>query len=177
MSAQARLRIPISEADHSRGPADAPITLVEYGDFQCPSCGQAFPVVQRLMASLNEDMRFVFRHFPLTEIHPEALGAAKAAEAAGRQGRFWKMHDLLFKNQSYLDLDTYLSFASALRLDVDQFENDLESRKVEAKISSDFEGGVRSGVNGTPAFFVNGIRYDGDWSFRPFLEALSALTV
>jgi protein-disulfide isomerase len=174
MSAGSRLRVPVNESDHAIGPEDAPIELVEYGDFQCPSCGHAYPVLEMLREHLGKDLRFIYRHFPLTDSHPDAENAARAAEAAGRQGRFWEMHALLFKNQAALDHDSLTGYASAIGLDMEQWQGDMAGDAVSAKIAADFQSGLRSGANGTPTFFLNGFRYDGDWSYRPFLEAMQA---
>jgi protein-disulfide isomerase len=174
MNPSARLRIPVTESDHAAGPSDAPITLVEYGDFQCEFCGRAFWEIRRLRQAMAGDLRFVFRNFPLAEIHPNAMDAAKAAEAAALQNSFWPMHDTLFTSQEDLDPDSLLSYASRLGLDLRKFARDMKSRGVGAKVAADFEGGVRSGVNGTPSFFVNGRRYDGEQSFEAFLDALTA---
>jgi protein-disulfide isomerase len=170
-----RLRIPVGGNDHSQGPADAPVVLVEYGDYQCPHCGRAYWVVKRLQRALDGELRFVFRNFPVTEIHSEALNASCAAEAAAVQDSFWRMHDSLFEHQDRLDEENLFAYASALHLDVRKFARDMRSRKVEEKVERDFEGGVRSGVNGTPTFFINGARYDGDWSYEPFLHALMSI--
>ncbi|MDB4959742.1 MAG: bdbD [Myxococcales bacterium] len=166
------LRVPVSERDHLKGPPWAPVTLVEYGDYQCPFCGQAFLVLQELERRLGNDLRFVFRHFPLSEIHPYALGAAEAAEAASAQGRFWDMHDRLYLNQDALDPDSLLEHAAALDLDVEQFANDLEAHRFLPRIEADFMGGVRSGVNGTPCFFINNVRHDGSWDGPSLLRAI-----
>lgn len=174
MNYQARLRVPVHAADHARGPENAPIVLLEYGDYQCQHCGRAYPVTERLQKALGGDMRFVFRHFPLRELHPNAMDAARAAEAAGRQGKFWKMHGMLYRNQNALDPESLIDHASDLRLDLEAWNRDMESEATASKVLADFQGGVRSGVNGTPAFFINGVRYDGDWSYEPFLEELSA---
>jgi protein-disulfide isomerase len=157
----ARLTIPVSPADHADGAADAPLTLVEYGDYQCSTCGQAFPMIKEVQRVFGADLRFVFRHFPITELHPHALGAAAAAEAAARQDRFWPMHDLLFEHQRQLDLESLRGYAATLSLDDARFVVDLESAEVEARIRADFEGALASGVHGTPTFFVNGVRTDG----------------
>ena len=172
MNHEAKLRIPVSDADHARGPVHAPIVLVQYGDYQCPHCGAAYPITEQLQETLKGEMRFVFRHFSMTQIHPEALNAARAAEAAGMQGRFWQMHSMLFENQDSLRVGNLLAFATATRLVLKKFAKDMESAYVEEKIQEDFRGGVRSGVNGTPTFFINGLRYDGDWAYEPFLMAL-----
>jgi protein-disulfide isomerase len=175
MSYQAKLRVPVTREDHAQGPENAAITLLEYGDFQCPYCAQAYHVVKHLQDVIKDELRIVFRNFPLTEIHPGAMDAARAAEAAAQQGRFWEMHAMLFENRNNLDPDSLYAFAGALRLDTRRFARELEGAKVERKIAEDIQGGVRSGVNGTPTFFINGVRYDGDWSYEPFLEALTSL--
>src|SRR5262245_12970316 len=156
-----RLRIPIGDADHARGPARAPVTLVEYGDFQCPYSGDAFWVLQDLERRFTRDLQFVYRHFPVTELHPFALLAAEAAEAAGVQDRFWDMHAMLFENQPDFELDALVGYAAALRLDVEAFINAIASHRHEARIRDDFMGGVRTGVNGTPCLFINGERFNG----------------
>jgi protein-disulfide isomerase len=170
----ARLQPPVSERDHVQGPANAPATLVEYGDFECPFCGQAHPIVKAVQARLGHRMRFVFRHFPLTEIHPRALPAAEAAEAAGAQGRFWEMHDLLFENQPALDDPDLLRHARTLGLDLPRFVSEVAEHVHEPRVREDFMSGVRSGVNGTPTFFVNGIRHDGPWDVDTLSDALMA---
>ncbi len=175
MNAQAKLKIAVSEKDHSQGPDNAPLTLVEYGDYQCPHCGRAYPVVKRLQKALGKKLKFVFRNFPLSELHPDALNAAKIAEAAALQGKFWEMHDALFENQGNLDEESLGQYAGELGLDTEKLNEDWQQPEIEERVSVDFEGGVRSGVNGTPTFFVNGIRYDGDWSYGPFLTALEEL--
>ena len=153
----ARLSLPIGERDHVLGPADAPITVVEYGDFECPACGAAYPVLK----DLRERVRFVFRNFPLTQIHPHAERAAMAAETAGLRGKFWEMHDLLFENQDALEDRHLVRYAAALGLNVNAFVGALEDPKLLEHVRTDFSSGVRGGVNGTPTFFVNGVRFDG----------------
>ena len=170
----ARLVLPVDGRDRVRGPADAPATLVEYGDYECPYCGLAHPIVQEMQRRLGRQLRFAFRHFPLAEIHPHAQMAAEAAEAAGAQGRFWEMHDLLYKNQQALDDASLLRYATALGLDLTRFVNELADRTWESRVREDFMSGVRSGVNGTPTFFVNGVRHDGPWDADSLIEALVA---
>lgn len=169
------LKIAVSPKDHSEGSDNAPIVLVEYGDYQCPHCRMAFPMVKRLQKALGKDLKFVFRNFPLSEAHPDAVNAAKVAEAAALQGKFWEMHDMLFENQENLDVESLGNYAEKLKLDVSALNDAVGSSEIEDRVSSDFEGGVRSGVNGTPTFFVNGTRYDGDWEYGPFLAALKEL--
>jgi formate-nitrite transporter family protein len=173
-SSNARLRIPVSEKDHSRGPKDAPLVMVEYGDYECPFCGRALGVIKRLQRALGRQLRLVSRHFPLTEIHPNAFRAARATEAAGRQGKFWEMHDRLLENQDQLEDEDLMFYAEDLGLEMDQFVGDLESDEVEEKILADQLGGVRSDVNGTPTYFINGSKYEGESTFEALLEALEA---
>jgi protein-disulfide isomerase len=165
---------PVSEdRDHIRGLLTAPVTLVEYGDFECPHCGRAHSIVSELLERLPDDVRLVFRHFPLTQIHPHAQAAAEAAEAAGAQGRFWEMHDLLFENQDALDAPSLLGYAGALRLDLPRFEKELVGGVHTPRVRSDFTSGVRSGVNGTPTFFINGRRHDGPWDIQSLADAIA----
>jgi protein-disulfide isomerase len=160
---EAMLTIPIDEArDHVQGPADSPLTLVEYGDYECPYCGAAYPIVKEVQARLGERLRFVFRNFPLANSHPHAEHAAEAAEAAAAQGRFWEMHDLLFENQSRLSDHDLGSYAGRLGLDAERFERELASHVHADRVHEDFMSGVRSGVNGTPTFYIDGTRYDYD---------------
>lgn len=154
------LRTPVGSLDHKKGKPSATVTLVEYGDYQCSHCGEAFPLIKKLMKDFPNELLFVFRNFPLQESHPEALGAAQAAEAAGIQNKFWEMHDLLFEQQSQLSKSNFIYFAESLNLDIDQFEEDYNSENVMSQIESDIESGIRSGVNGTPTFFINDQRLD-----------------
>jgi protein-disulfide isomerase len=168
-----QLTPPVSAKDHAAGPDDAPVTLVEYGDYECPHCGRAHPVVKAVQRELEGQLRFVFRNFPLAEAHPHALLAAQAAEAAGAQGRFWEMHDMIFEHQDALQPQDLVGYAKALALDIQQFERDLEAGTYAKKVRDDFRSGVRSGVNGTPTFFINGTRYDGSWAnVEAFIGAL-----
>lgn len=159
-----RLTKSVDDADHSSGPDNAPITLVEYGDFECPSCGRAYPVVKAVQQSLGNQLRFVFRNFPLSESHPHAEHAAEASEAAAAQGRYWEMHDTLFENQESLEDVDLVVYADGLSLDVPRFQREMGSGVYRSDVEEDFSTGIRSGVNGTPTFFVNGKRFDGDWS-------------
>jgi protein-disulfide isomerase len=167
--ATARLVAPVTDRDHSRGPADAPVTLVEYGDYQCPFCGAAYPIVGELLRRRPDTVRFVYRHFPLTNVHPFAEMAAEAAEAAGARGRFWPMHDWLFQHQDELDAMTILAGVEAVGLDDEAVAAAIRGHRYLEKIRSDFVGGVHSGVNGTPTFFINGSRHDGGYTL-PELE-------
>ena len=171
-----RLTLPVSERDHSDGPEGAPVTLVEYGDYQCPYCGQAYPIVKELQRRLGERLRFVFRNFPLSQVHEHAEHAAEAAEAAAAQGKFWQMHDYLFEHQKQLDDDHLVQYAGAVGLDGARFETAMRDHAEQPRVREDFMSGVRSGVNGTPTFFVNGVRYDDSWDLDTLLAALSEAT-
>jgi protein-disulfide isomerase len=164
------LRFPVTTKDHILGNANARIELLEYGDYQCPWCWKAYPIVKRLQAELGERLKFVFRNFPLTKVHPHAKIAAMAAEAADLQGKYWEMHDLLFENHKHLDEGSLMGYAQTLNLDLAQFENDLQSPNLDEKIETDFFGGLRSGVNATPTFFFNGEKYLDSWDGNNLLE-------
>ena len=166
------LTLPVNAGDHVQGLEDSPLTLVEYGDYECPYCGEAYPIVKRLQKKMGEDLRFVFRNFPLSEIHPHALAAAQAAEAAGLQNRFWEMHDGLFENQDRLEDENLIVLAGKLKLDIETFKHDLSSKEVTAKLEKDFSSGIRSGVNGTPTFYINGVRHDGSYEYEDLLASL-----
>jgi protein-disulfide isomerase len=163
---------PIDAQDHSLGPQNAPVTLVEYGDFQCPNCLEAVPVVDQILETVGDQLLYVWRQFPLTTTHPMAFRAAEASEAAAAQGKFWEMHDLIFEHQEELSEETLLRLAKELGLDMQQFRQDMQSRRFQPDVEEDFSTGVRSGVNGTPTFFVNGERYDGAWLDGSLLETL-----
>ena len=167
-----RLTPPVSARDHIRGPEDAPVTLVEYGDYQCPYCGMAYPIVNAVQKAMGSDLRFVFRNFPISTIHPYAEGAAEAAEAAGAQGQFWEMHDWLYEHQDSLAPKDLVEAAGRLELDGDRFVADLTQHRFAPRVREDFMSGVRSGVNGTPTFFINGLRHDGEWDYDSLLAAL-----
>lgn len=172
------LKPPVGPGDHAQGPADAPVTLVEYGDYECPHCGRAQPVLKRVQERLGDRLRLVFRHFPLAEMHPLATGAAELAEAADAQGKFWPMHDTLFAHQDALEPPALLRHAQGLHLDVAKLEETIKSGAPLERVRADFMGGVRSGVNGTPAFFINGQRFDGVWSDADeFVSVLEAAAV
>ena len=160
---RATLVPPVGEDDHSEGPADAPVTLVEYGDFECPHCGRAYPIVKAVQRRLGKRLRFVFRHFPLTEMHPHAQHAAEAAEAAAAQGKFWEMHGRLFERQFALEDEQLVEYALDLGLDAPRVARELAAHTYKPQVRDDFMSGVRSGVNGTPTFFIDGVRYDDAW--------------
>ena len=170
-----QLTVPVIERrDHIRGSDRAPVTLVEYGDYECPHCGQAYPVVEELIRQLGRALRVAYRHFPLTSMHPRAEPAAEAAEAAGAQGKFWEMHAQLFENQDALDDADLIRYADSIGLDVDQFTDELASHAHAPRVREDMLGGIRSGVNGTPTFFINGVRHDGPYDFDSLFAAIEA---
>jgi protein-disulfide isomerase len=166
------LTIPVSADDHVQGAATAPVTLLEYGDYECPYCGAAYPLVKAIVRRLGAKLRFVFRNMPLNEMHPRAELAAEAAEAAGAQGKFWEMHDALYEHQAELGPDLVRKLAGRLHLDAAQFETDLVSGKFRDRVKRDFMSGVRSGVAGTPTFFINGALYNGELDERSLTAAL-----
>ena len=150
------LKLAVNSADHHQGNLNAAITLVEYGDFECPHCKLAHPLVKRLLEEKGQNLHFVYRHFPLRKIHPHAHMAAIAAEAAGKQGEFWEMHNLIFENQDQLNCHYLVLLAEGMGLDLIQFKNDSMSKEIMNKIETDFDSGIHSGVNRTPTFFLNG---------------------
>jgi protein-disulfide isomerase len=167
------LAVPVNEGrDHIQGPPDAGVTLVEYGDYECPYCGAAYPIVKEVQSQMGDRLRFVFRNFPITTSHPHAEQAAEAAEAAGAQDRFWEMHDLLYENQRRLEDEHLRGYAEQLGLDVDAFTRDLEEHVHTARVREDFMSGVRSGVNGTPTFYIAGVRHDDSYELETLLAAL-----
>jgi protein-disulfide isomerase len=170
---EAVLTMPVTEdRDHTEGPADAPVTLVQYGDYECPFCGAAYPIIKEVQARMGKKLRFVFRNFPITTSHPHAERAAEAAEAAGAQGMFWQMHDHLYENQRHLRDDDLHSYAEALGLAVDVFDKEMAEHVHAERIHEDFMSGVRSGVYGTPTFFINGVRHDDSYELETLLSAL-----
>lgn len=167
-----KLTIPVGAGDHAQGPDDASVILVEYGDFECPYCGMAYPIVKRIQKKMGKDLRLIFRNFPLTESHPRALAAAQAAEAAALQSKFWEMHDMLYEHQQTLEDRDLVEFARRLSLDLDEFRREFAGQEVATKLEQDVRGGIRSGVNGTPTFFINGIRHDDSFEYPVLLAAL-----
>jgi protein-disulfide isomerase len=165
------LTVPVGPDDWSDGPDDAPVTFVEYGDFECPHCGSMEPVLRELRRLAGPGMRFVYRHFPLTTSHPHAQHAAEAAEAAGVRDAFWPMHDTLFANQDRLGDADLVGYAAALGLDAAAVADELAAHVYAPNVRDDFMSGARSGVSGTPTFFINGVRYDGDYT----LDALARM--
>jgi protein-disulfide isomerase/predicted GNAT family acetyltransferase len=167
-----RLSEPVSERDHSQGPANAPVTLVEYGDYQCPYSGRAHPIIKELQRRLGDRLRFVFRNFPLTQIHPHAEHAAEAAEAAAAQGRFWPMYDLLFAQQRALDDAHLAAYARQVGLDTAVFEGAMTAHTYAPRVREDVRSGVQSGVGGTPTFLINDTRHDDSYDLDTLLAAI-----
>jgi protein-disulfide isomerase len=167
------LTAPVTEdRDHIQRPGDAAVTLVEYGDYECPYCGAAYPIVKEVQARMGTTLRFVFRNFPITTSHPHAEQAAEAAEAAAVQDRFWQMHDVLFENQKRLRDEDLRGYAEQVGLDVEPFDQELAEHVHAARVREDFMSGVRSGVNGTPTFYINGARHDDSYDIETLLAAL-----
>jgi len=166
----------VGARDHVRGSPDARVTLVQYADFECPFCGRAFPELKRVLHDLGRSVRFVFRHFPMGEQHPHAQSAAEVAEAAGTQGKFWEMHDLLFQRQGALDDGHLLGYVRELGLDAERVERELERQVHRARVRDDIESGLRSGVSGTPMFFINGRRHEEPGDARTLRAALRRAT-
>ena len=165
--------LPIPDRDHIQGPIDSPIKLLEYGDYECPYCGEAYAVVKTIQKRLGSRLCFAFRNFPLVNSHPHAQHAAEAAEAAGAQGRFWEMHDSLYENQDALEDENLIEYASALGLTTERLIKELEAGTYAARVRQDFRSGARQGVNGTPSFFINGLRHDGGYDVEELLAALT----
>lgn len=166
------LAVPVNADDHALGPANAPLTLVEYADYECPDSRRAYPIVKALVRRFGARLRFVFRHFPLGQIHAFAEHAAEVAEAAAAQGKYWEMHDRLYERQFALD-DVYLiEYAADLGLDADRVRRELIAHAYRPRVRADFLGGVKSGVKGTPTFFVNGVRFRGAWGEAELARAL-----
>src|SRR5208282_4267457 len=168
----ATLKVPITAEDHTQGPEDAEVILVEYGDYECPHCGRAYPIVQQVQKHFGKRLRLVFRNFPLSEMHPHAEAAAEVAEFAGAQGKFWEMHDRLFENQPRLGEALFMDLGEKRKLSTTALRQALEQGAFEARVRADFKGGVRSGVNGTPTFFINGHRHDGSFEFETLVSAI-----
>lgn len=168
------LAFPTPERDHIQGPVDAPNMLLEYGDYECSFCGEAYPVVKAIQKRLGARLCFAFRNFPLVNSHPHAQHAAEAAEAACAQGHFWEMHDLLYEHQGALEDEDLAEYASMLGLDTERLMKDVLDGTYTAKVRQELRGGARLGVNGTPCFFINGERYDGTPGVEDLLAALSA---
>ena len=170
----ATLKVPVTPEDHIQGDPDAELTLVEYGDYECPHCGRAYGIVKQVQKHFGRRLRFVFRNFPLSQIHPNAQTAAETAEFAGAHGRFWEMHDLIFENQDRLGQPLLFALTEQLGLDPQDLRDALTAGEFEPRVRRDFLSGVRSGVNGTPTFFVGAQRHDGPWEFEDLVTALEA---
>jgi protein-disulfide isomerase len=168
------LQTPVGSADHIQGDGQAPVILVEYGDYECPACGEAFSIVKAVQKHFGGKLGFVFRNFPLTQIHAQAESAAEAAEFFGANGRFWEAHDALYEHQGELGLPLYRALAEAMNLSPAELTEALEKRAYRPKVRSDFMGGLKSGVNGTPTFFINGKRHDGSSDFDSLVAAIDA---
>lgn len=168
----ADLKMPVSAEDHVQGDAKASITLVEYGDFECPHCGMAYPIVKQIQEEFGDELRFVYRHFPLTQIHQMAEPAAEATESAAAQGHFWEMHDAIFESNDVLELGTLVSTAEEIGLDGEAVETAMEQRQYAERIQRDVDGGMESGVHGTPTFFINGRRHEGSFAYEELVEAI-----
>jgi protein-disulfide isomerase len=168
----ANLKPPVTPEDHIQGPEDAQVTLVEYGDYECPHCGRAYSIIKRVQKHFGKSLRFVFRNFPLSELHPNAESAAETAEFAGAGGKFWEMHDLLFENQERLSRALYLKLGEQLSLSIEVLRKALEDGTYQSRVRADFSSGVRSGVNGTPTFFINGKRHDGPFDYETLVLAI-----
>jgi protein-disulfide isomerase len=165
---------PVTDQDHAIGPEAAPVTIVEYGDYECPSCLNAVPIMEQVRKTLGNQVRFVFRHFPQSSVHPHASMAAEAAEAAAEQGKFWEMHEALFRHQKELAELDLSHLALNLGLEIYKFETGRTREQHQRHIRADFEGGVRSGVNTTPTLFINGRRYDGALDAQAIIAAAAA---
>jgi protein-disulfide isomerase len=170
-----RLTPPLGPRDHTRGSPSAIVTLLEYGDFECPHCGAAYPIVKAIQQAMGSKLLFAYRHFPLSRIHPHAEHAAEICEAAAQHGKFWEMHDVLFENQDALEDEQLVGYAAALGIDPEWAAEALAEGRFEPRVREDFASGVRSGVNGTPTFFINGFRYDG--GANTLLDALMEATI
>lgn len=170
-----QLKQSISSNDHFYGNPAATLSLVEYGDYECPYCGRAYPIVKAIKQELGKDLKFVFRNFPLSKIHPNAFSAAVATEAAALQNKFWEMHDIIFEHQHSLDPENVFLLAGRIGLDLEKFKNDIHDERLINKVENDFESGIRSGVNRTPSFFINGEKFEGDWSEGELMERLKAV--
>jgi len=172
-----RLKLPVGERDHIQGSPEAKVTLVEFGDYQCPYCGEAYGIVKSVQEKYKEDLRFVFRNFPLTEVHPHAEVGAEIAEASAAQGKFWEMHDFVYEHQSHLSkIDFFLEYAEkSLELDAKRMGEEIANHQYLPRIREDFSTGVRSGVNGTPTFFINDFRHNGDYQFETFVVAIDPI--
>lgn len=171
-----KLRTPVSVSDHQIGNPKAKVTLVEYGDYECPYCGEAFKLLKPLLKKHSNDLIFVFRNFPLQDMHPDAMPAALAAEAANDQGKFWEMHDLLYENQDALSDSNLVGYAEKLGLNIERFNTDRNKAATQSRVETDMESGLRTGVNGTPSFYINGNKLDSyDGTYESLANAVQSL--
>ncbi|AMR30001.1 disulfide bond formation protein DsbA [Mucilaginibacter sp. PAMC 26640] len=170
-----QLQRPVSGHEHIQGSIKAMLELVEYGDYQCSSCGESYLIIKAAQEKLGKELSFEFRNFPLMEQHPDAFNAAMAAESAGLQNKFWEMYELLFINQDNLSNEDLFIYAGDLGLNIRQFEQNMQSRALRAIIEADYESGLKSGVTGTPTFYINGKKYDGDWEDDGLINHLKEL--
>ena len=168
----AKLKPPVNDEDHIEGSIQSPVIFLEYGDFQCPYCGAAYPIVKQIQKKFGDKLGFVFRHFPLAESHPYAQISAVASEAAALQGKFWPMHDLIYENQTRLSPKALLTMAESLKLDLKKFQKDIQDPALIEKVETSFESGIDSGVNGTPSFYVNGVKYEGPYDLPSLSHAI-----
>lgn len=168
------LILKVNEKDHIQGATNAPIELVEYADYECPYCRKAYYMIKEAQKALRHNLKFVFRNFPLSDMHPYALHAAVAAEVAGAQKKFWEMHDMLFENQDYLEDRYLLEYAREIDLNTKEFEEDFQKDEFYKKIENDYNSGIKSGVEGTPTFYINGRQYSGNWMSHQFIEDLKS---
>jgi protein-disulfide isomerase len=165
--------LPLRDDDHVRGGKNPEVTLAEFGDYECPGCGEAYQVIKRIESEMGDALRFVFRHFPYARLHPHAEQAAQAAEAASAQTQFWGMHDLLFENQKALEFENLKHYAEQLALDVERFDEDVKSEKYLERVRNDFRSGVQNGVFGTPTIFLNGVRHNDNADYDTLMAAIS----
>jgi protein-disulfide isomerase len=172
---ETQLKPHTNDSDKIQGNLNASITLVEYGDYQCPHCGHAYPIVKNIQETFGDKLRFVFRNFPLQNIHPLAVNAAVATLAVAKQDKYWEMHDMIFENQESLHGNSFSDFAQELGLNIKQFENDVLDEELSDKVYADFESGIESGVNGTPTFFINNIRYNRSPIEEDLVEAINEI--
>jgi protein-disulfide isomerase len=175
MAHQPYLTVPVTAVDHQLGPDHAPITVVEYADFECPTCKQAAPALKLLLRHFPEEVRIVFRHFPMEAVHPHALAAAEAAEVAGAQGKFWEMHDLLFVNQLHLKANNLRSYAEQLNLDMARYTAEMDDEIYRQRVREHIESGRQSGVRGTPGVFLNGVIHDASAGMQPLFDAVESI--
>lgn len=169
------LKEPVTNEDHIQGEKNATITLVEYGDYQCPFCGRAYPIIKQVQKKYGSKLRFVFRNFPLTEVHPLAMAAAQTAEYAGAEGPYWEMHDLIFENQAKLTIELLISLAESLNLPPEKLKEAWTNHTFDPKIKKDFLSGVKSGVNGTPTLFINEVRYASPVEFQYLVSTIDEM--